>query len=321
MKPSAVDSIPSNPSVCFLVGAERSGTTMLRLMLDHHPEIAFHGEYEFMVDYLPDNGFPSMNDYAENLRTNRVFNHWKLEPNFKLTYPELMWSFLRQRLNKASYSVLGATIHHNFDRIVRIWPDAKFIHILRDPRDVALSVVQMGWAGNVWAGAKIWREAEETWSTLQKNLHDNQWIEVRFEQLVASPTTEISKICKFLDLDYDDSVFDYSTNSTYAPPDPKIANKWMRSYPRKGAEFVELALYPLLQERGYEPSSAKNKPIGLFTQLWLRFDNKLRKVKYSIRYYGLWLYLRSFLARKLHIHSLDERCRVARWAIDEGNLK
>ena len=57
----------------FLVGAERSGTTLLRLMLDCHPHIAFHSEFEFVVDYFRDNSYPSLEDYYEHLATDRIF--------------------------------------------------------------------------------------------------------------------------------------------------------------------------------------------------------------------------------------------------------
>lgn len=50
----------------FLVGAERSGTTVLRLMLDHHPQIAWCYEFEYAVDQMLDNGdFPKLEAYND----------------------------------------------------------------------------------------------------------------------------------------------------------------------------------------------------------------------------------------------------------------
>ncbi len=58
----------------FMVGSERSGTTLLRLMLDHHPGIAFHFEFEFAVERLADDGtFPPIEAYHKWLRSERGF--------------------------------------------------------------------------------------------------------------------------------------------------------------------------------------------------------------------------------------------------------
>ena len=55
-------------SPVFLIGAERSGTTLLRLMLDHHPDIAFNLESEFLVSRISDSGaFPDMAAYRRSL--------------------------------------------------------------------------------------------------------------------------------------------------------------------------------------------------------------------------------------------------------------
>ena len=57
----------------FLVGSERSGTTLLRLMLAHHPEIECTPEFEFMVEALPAQGWPALEPYYDWLATNRIF--------------------------------------------------------------------------------------------------------------------------------------------------------------------------------------------------------------------------------------------------------
>src|SRR5262245_28549711 len=134
----------------FLVGAERSGTTLLRLMLDHHPQIAFHFEFEFAVDRISLDGvLPALVDYHRWLISNRVFQHagWSIDP--ELDYPHLVDSFLRQKQQLAGGKrLVGATVHRNFQHLRSIWPDARFVHIVRDGRDVSRSVVMMGWAGN-----------------------------------------------------------------------------------------------------------------------------------------------------------------------------
>jgi hypothetical protein len=61
-------------------------------------------------------------------------------------------------------------VHRHYDRLLRLWPEARFIHLVRDPRDVASSCIGMGWAGNVWTGVTRWIEAERLWDEVRGDL-------------------------------------------------------------------------------------------------------------------------------------------------------
>ena len=153
----------------FLVGSERSGTTLLRLMLDHHPEIAFEKEFDFVVTEVSDTGeLPAVDAYLDWIADVRGANY-AIDP--ALGYRELVNDFLRQKQAASGGKPhVGATIHRNFDRLRFLWPDARYIHLVRDPRDVARSVVQKGWAGNVYQGSEFWIQAESCWDSLVLHL-------------------------------------------------------------------------------------------------------------------------------------------------------
>lgn len=97
---------PTISQPIFLVGAERSGTTLLRLMLKHHPQIAWCPESKYMVDLRSENNeFPDLSDYYRFLEDDFIFQH---EFNFhidrSLTYPELLHSFPYQTITKICQS-------------------------------------------------------------------------------------------------------------------------------------------------------------------------------------------------------------------------
>src|SRR5215213_7611914 len=74
----------------FLVGSVRSGTTMLRLMLDHHPQLACHFEYEFAVERMTDDGrFPEIEPYRSFLRRDRIFKCSAARSDESVSYREL----------------------------------------------------------------------------------------------------------------------------------------------------------------------------------------------------------------------------------------
>ena len=74
----------------FLVGAERSGTTLLRLMLDHHPKIAFNYEFEYAVNQINLNGnWPDLPAYYDYLSTNSIFLNTHFTVDHNLDYPTL----------------------------------------------------------------------------------------------------------------------------------------------------------------------------------------------------------------------------------------
>jgi len=209
MMDQAAQSEGKFPAV-FLIGAERSGTTLLRIMLDHHPMLAFRNEFEFAVDMVGDGGaMPDLDAYYEHLAVCRTFLMSGFEIDKQLDYRSLVHSFLEQKRARDDKPRVGATIHRHFHRILHLWPDARFIHLVRDGRDVAFSRIGMGWVGNAWEGAHEWVEVEEQVRELAAGVGPERIMRVTFESLVSEPEKTLGTICGFLGLEYDDAMLDY----------------------------------------------------------------------------------------------------------------
>ena len=245
----------------FLVGSERSGTTLLRLMLSHHPRIECAPEFEFLVEPLahtappPAGGEPSWPELArvhDWLSTNRIFLPHDLTIDPSLDYRALMQSFVTQYCERSGKEVHGATCHKHFDRLGWIWPDVRLVHLLRDGRDVARSCIGMGWAGNVWYGAERWLDAERLWDDLQAVVPEERRIELRYEDLLAGPERELGRVCAFLGTEYDPAMMDYAEASTYSRPDPSLAQQWKRKLSSEELSLLETRMGDMLRRRGYE---------------------------------------------------------------------
>ena len=306
----------------FLVGSERSGTTMLRLMLDHNPEVAFNQESEFFVTCVSDSGeFPKLDAYRKFLLEDRVFRHTGFTIDENLGFRALLNDFLRQKRDRDNKRIVGATVHYQFRKLGYVWPRARYIYLFRDGRDVASSVVQMGWAGNEYVAADTWLSAEAEWSGLRHTLKPADWIEVRYEELTADPRAELRRICDFMGVAYSERMFDYVNTSTYSWPDPGNNYKWRRTTSRKKLQLLEARIGSRLRERGYELSSEEIVLPSRARDAWLKLHSRLCTLRFRIANFGLGLVLVETLSRRLGWAGMHRAAQRAIDRIVDQNLK
>ncbi len=283
-----------------VVGPLRAGTTLLRLMLGSHPQIAVFGEFEEAVEWAGDEGWPDPREYVIRLRQHRAFLAKELTPREELgSYPEIVRDLARQLAGRTTKPNIGWCIHSRFDRAPELWPDARYVHITRDPRDVARSCVGMGWAGTVWHAAPIWLRTEERVERLKARVGPDRIVHVRYEDLLRDPAGELGRICCFLGLPYDEAMLGFHLGSTYEPIDPGLAEQWRTRLPPREAELVELVCAPLMPARGYARSNPAALPPGPAERLRLALRNRTGKTRFRIRRYGLGLTLAWAAARRL----------------------
>ncbi|MSR62047.1 MAG: sulfotransferase [Planctomycetes bacterium] len=305
----------------FLVGSERSGTTLLRLMLAHHARIECAPEFEFLVEPIPAQGWPALADVYEWLSTNRIFLPHALEIDRTLDYPALMKSFVTQYGKRSKKPLHGATCHKHFDRLLRIWPEARLVHLLRDGRDVARSCIGMGWAGNVWFGAQRWIEAEELWAALAPRLPAAQRYELRYEDLIRDPERQLAQLCAFLGTDYDAGMLDYSRDSSYERPDPKLIGQWKQKLTPAELALLEARIGPLLRARGYEESGVAPAEVGGAQRFALSVQDRLARFSFRRQRYGLAHLAQARLARTLNLSAWQRRLLCAQNEIDNRHLQ
>ena len=308
-------------SPVFIVGALRSGTTLLRLMVDHHPDICIFGEFEYAVRWIEDGNPPPLHEYHRQLRADRVFRADGLEIDPSLDYQGLVRSFLQQATESSGKPIRGAAIHSNFHELPPLFPDAKLIHLLRDPRDVSRSCIGMGWVGNPYYGTKYWMEPVLRWRALEPSLSPSQKHELKYEDLIRDPVGELTKICEFLGVDFDEAMLSYPGDSTYASPDVGLVEQWRRKLSDDEVMWIESVCSPLMDEVGYASEHSKpQRPTGL-TAAKLAIQNRRSRIQRNIDVYGLPLYVSWQLGKRMPRNALQKRILRRVQDVDTSRLK
>jgi len=307
-------------SPVFVVGAMRSGSTMFRLMLDAHPQISNPGEFDFLIAQVGRGGeLPDMKQYRRSLATNRGFQASGLKIDSGLGYVELIQSFIDQLWRDER--ILSLNMHFNFDRLPLLFPNARYIHLIRDPRDVARSSIGMGWAGNIYHGVDIWTAAERCWDRLASRITPERYLEVRYETLLQNVTGELHRVCRFMGVEYSPRMLTYPSQSTYAAPDAQMTYQWKgRCRPRE-LQWIDWQLGKLLVQRGYELSGFGAQRPTLLERVTSATQNKYYLIVFRIKRYGVALYLENLLASRARLSAWRDSCQRRMNQIDVKFLK
>lgn len=265
-----MDSAPLRPSPVFLVAAPRSGAETLRQMLAQHPAIAMAPDFGFLIEAIsPDGRFMKRDAFLRTVEFNIRFKRLGLTVPQGVPFSGIAQSLLEQVAGtKPGASVVGAVLQQHFDRILWLWPDARFIHLVRDGRDVAQATVQAQRAGNLWHGIADWVESEQLWDRMSHKLPAERQFSLRYEVLASDTDYELRRICAFLGLGYDPAMLQPSVALRGDP-----TGRWRKADLREISAAEHRAARWLLQN-GYFLSGTVRPP-AILRRTALNLQNKL----------------------------------------------
>jgi len=211
----------------IIVGAPRSGTTLLRLMLDSHPDIAIPPETGFLLGALelaqvqnisveqlvntitkyPESA-PNWSDFqipVEDLTTSmKTINPFSVAEGIRCFY-----QLYAQRFEKSRWGDKTPDYSLQIQAIGEMLPEAHFIHIIRDGRDASLSLRSTWFAPSHDMGilAQYWHDrVSRARSASRQTTH---YLEIFYEDLILRPRANLHKICHFLSLDFHPDMLRY----------------------------------------------------------------------------------------------------------------
>ena len=291
----------------FVVGVSRSGTTLLRLMLDAHPDLAIPPETQFvpsMLRYCAELAKEGVDDadarrmILERFTGTRRWDDFglpvgalerRLAELAPMTPAGVVRSFFgayAEMIGKPRWGSKSPGYVKAMVRIERHLPEARFIHLIRDPRDVAVSLREVSWGpDDVGEAAADWRAKIERAREQAAKLAPGAYLELRYEDLVQRPEPALRAVAELIDLRWDDAMLDYHQHAATRmreidrdverpdggvitaaerrhqhallsrPPTSERIGRWRDELSDEERRRVESATAPLLGELGYEPTA------------------------------------------------------------------
>ena len=202
----------------FLGGAGRSGTTLLRVILDSHPNIACGPElkvspviaqmwYEFQTKYI-----------------NIVKEYFITQDDINRIFAQIITSFLEKYLNKTGKNRIAEKTPNNiriFKYLHEMFPDSPLIHVIRDGRDVVASLLSMDWetptgepidyTRDAVKAAEFWYSAVTAGKMFAQEINSGirVYFEIRYEDIVNKSEECLKKLFSFIDEPWDPLVLKY----------------------------------------------------------------------------------------------------------------
>jgi Sulfotransferase family len=269
----------------FIVGSSRSGSTLLRLMLASHSHIAIPSETWYLTALVKE--FP----FDRSLQGNEINRAISLMTNH-YTWPDmgLDAAELRRRvanLSEVRLRDLAELVYRwhmdvegksrwgdKTPAYIEIVPplaamfgDAKFIHLIRDGRDVAKSFQRQGWDGPWMHGyTGEWLRAIELDMKLSKTPLNERILRVLYEELVLHPEATLRRICAFIDERFEDQMLQWQGKADSAVPvrekkfhsglgkdmSPSDVSRWKREMTSREIFVAEALIGTQLRHFGYE---------------------------------------------------------------------
>jgi hypothetical protein len=258
------------------VGSARSGTTLMRTMLNAHPQIAVPPESRFITELW--RGTPQVNaaEFLTSLAAHKQFVVWELDIDAvskelpageRVDYSaaaEAPYKAYARAHGKDRWGDKTPRYVEDVELLADLFPHAKFVHLVRDGRDVALSYGHVPFGPKTVArAASLWARRVGAGVRAGRALPAGRYIEVRYEDLVEDPEGETRALCDFLELEWDEVMLDTERAREYvleraARYNPRVtepatppSHTWETDMPPAHVEVFESVAGDVLSELAY----------------------------------------------------------------------
>jgi hypothetical protein len=282
----------------FVVGTGRCGSTLLQAMLMSHIDMRMPPETQYF-DHLD----PVALGFSDPLKPGDTETYLKhalserakfflgaeagtadayaaaVRAGLRSARDQFLWICQRMTQGQSGARLGEKTPQHwkSIDRIGELFPEACFIHLIRDPRDVVASLLEMDWWGNRSArkAAKYWRNAVDTALLQERRCHGRHLI-VRYEDLIDRPEGVLREVCIFLGVPFRHEMLDHRASARRSFGGGEVEYKGLAAKPidrsrvgryRKRLSPMQVRIIEAtvgahrMRRLGYTPDPAVARPI------------------------------------------------------------
>ena len=263
-----------------VLGVSRSGTTLLKQMLDRHPQLAIPTESYFVPQLWDRHGErPDREAFLADVARLARLRDWGVTPadvaerlpagaGFAESVQAIYRAYADAR-GKPRFGDKTPSYMQRLDVLERAFPGARYIHLVRDGRDAALSFLALQRKArfnptrprSVPAFAVQWRREIEGARRFGQEMVAGRYEEMRYEDLATHPEESLRKACAFLGLEFDPAMLAYHRDPDagslrdhprLAEPPALSASGWRDRMTPSQAEVFEAIAGDLLTDFGYE---------------------------------------------------------------------
>ncbi len=224
----AVTVIPVQSVVPIFVSSGRSGLTLLRMIFDSHPELAVAHEPRFLATMAPNH---SRYEGSGGLDIDRFLGDLYAVSNFRrLGLPReevrsaiedqrpagfadavrIVFAMYAQTRGKDMYGDKTPLYISFIEPIAGLFPEARFVHLVRDGRDVVLAYLERDKGpATVAEGAFHWKLRVSRGHRAAATLGPDRYREFHYEDLIEDPEATVRSMCEYLGLDFHEEMLDY----------------------------------------------------------------------------------------------------------------
>ncbi len=287
----------------FIVGMQRSGTTLLRLMLNHHSRLAVPFESGFLMPFyqrLAEYGDLTQKSNQQKLLADLAQNEWAIkaeviQDHAKIlahpinNYADLLNAiFIEYAKVKGKQRWGDKEPSHliEIDSLWQLFPQSKFIHLVRDGRDVALSYANMSWgSAHLPKVAQRWYWHTFIGHKMGNLLGKHYYLEVRYEDLILNTDTTLQTICDFLGETYEPNMLNYTESAEQEMPEHSM--QWHQSsvsQPDKTKVYEWQQKMPLADQIIFDEIAGEGLDLFAYQRVSqsANFATKLRRLYYML---------------------------------------
>jgi hypothetical protein len=210
----------------FIVGSARSGTTLLRMMFNAHRDVAVPPESRFIVDLRPQKSPVEVAGFLARLDGHALFSYWEMSPeqvrrelgdrtsaDYREIIEAVYLAYARAH-GKPRWGDKTPRYVEHIDYLASLWPEALFIHVIRDGRDVALSYGDLPFGPKtVTKAARLWGTRVSAGRRSGRALGEGRYLEMRYEELIEDPARVARLLCDFVAVEFDPHMLDYAEHA------------------------------------------------------------------------------------------------------------